>query len=225
MKRSLAAPAGSKHAELCWLWSEVHRNRYVFHAGRRLVDPDLPAGDFLQRKKGFLQKFQPIRLLRITTLVVLFLASLLVFTGLDSALLKWSYMSMGLRGSAVFAGLFVLVFMKKYCHSRIILVLLYMLPVAYIIMNVIWWGGKDNRRLLWNESPKQLKKRCGNINSQGRQTILSAVKIVWQSYFFSCRCELLVKRFRQFVQKGYINAMTKFYGVISLRLPRRCPLN
>ena len=94
--------------------------------------------DFLQGRNGFLQKIQPVKLLRITTLVVLFLASLLVFTGLDSALLKWSYMSMGLRGSAVFAGLFVLVFMKKYCHSRIILILLYMLPVAYIIMNVIW---------------------------------------------------------------------------------------
>ena len=69
---------------------------------------------------------------------VFFFALLLVFTGLDSALLKWSYMSMGLRGSAIFAGLFVLVFMKKYCHSRIILILLYMLPAAYIIMNVIW---------------------------------------------------------------------------------------
>ncbi len=94
--------------------------------------------DFLCTPKGLLQKFQPVGLLRITASVVLILAAILVFTDLDSTILKWSYMSMGLRGSAVFAGLFVLVFMKKYCHSRIILILLYMLPAAYIIMNVIW---------------------------------------------------------------------------------------
>lgn len=93
--------------------------------------------DFLYEQKGFLEKIQPIRLLRSCTFVVLLLASALVFTGLDSTILKWSYMSMGLRGSAVFAGLFILVFLKKYYQSRLILFFLYIIPVAYIVLNVL----------------------------------------------------------------------------------------
>ncbi len=93
--------------------------------------------DFLSNRKGFLQKIPPVRLLRIITSLVLLLASALVFTGLDSTILKWSYMSMGLRGSAVFAGLFVLVFMKKYCQTRITLFFLYCIPAAYIFLNIV----------------------------------------------------------------------------------------
>ena len=63
-------------------------------------------------------------------------ASLLVLTGLDSTILSWSYMSMGLRGSAVFAGLVILVFMKKWYHSKLVLFLLYMLPLIYLALNV-----------------------------------------------------------------------------------------
>ena len=92
--------------------------------------------DFLSNGEGFLQKIPPVRLLRIITSLVLLLASALVFTGLDSTILKWSYMSMGLRGSAVFAGLFVLVFMKKYCRTRTTLFFLYFIPAAYIFLNI-----------------------------------------------------------------------------------------
>jgi SSS family solute:Na+ symporter len=70
---------------------------------------------------------------RLTTLAVLCAAALLVFTGLDSTILKWSYMSMGLRGSSVFAGLVVLVFCRKIAASPWLLALLYLLPVAYIL--------------------------------------------------------------------------------------------
>lgn len=92
--------------------------------------------DFLCTHKGLLQKIQPVRLLRFTALVVLILAAILVFTGLDSAVLKWSYLSMGLRGSAVFAGLFIAVFLKKYYHSRSILLSLYLIPIVYIISSL-----------------------------------------------------------------------------------------
>jgi SSS family solute:Na+ symporter len=93
--------------------------------------------DFLYEKKGALARIQPVRLLRISTLLVLFFASALVFTGLDSAILKWSYMSMGLRGSAVFAGLFIMVFLKKYHQSRFVLFFLYSIPVVYIVLNIL----------------------------------------------------------------------------------------
>lgn len=93
--------------------------------------------DFLHGRIGLLRRISPIRLVRLSTLAVLGLAALLVFTGLDSTILKWSYMSMGLRGSAVFAGLVILVFMKKYSRSTWVLVLLYALPVVYVLMNVV----------------------------------------------------------------------------------------
>ena len=92
--------------------------------------------DFLCASTGILQKIQPVRLLRITTLVVLVLAAILVFTGLDSTILKWSYMSMGLRGSAVFAGLFVVVFFKKHYKSTFILLSLYLIPIIYIVLSL-----------------------------------------------------------------------------------------
>ncbi len=93
--------------------------------------------DFLSAHKGFLGKIPPVKLLRICAMVVLLLASMLVFTGLDSTILKWSYMSMGLRGSAVFAGLFILVFVKKYARSTFVLALLYLIPVVYIVLQII----------------------------------------------------------------------------------------
>ena len=94
--------------------------------------------DFNLKDTVFLQSVQPVRLLRGTTFLVLISAALLVLTGLDSTILSWSYMSMGLRGSAVFVGLVILVFMKRWQNSRLILLLLYMLPLIYIGLNVVY---------------------------------------------------------------------------------------
>jgi solute:Na+ symporter, SSS family len=88
--------------------------------------------DFLSGSSVMQRLAQPARLLRICALSVLLLASLLVFTGLDSTILSWSYLSMGLRGSAVFAGLCVIVFFKRAADSSALLVLLYLLPVLYL---------------------------------------------------------------------------------------------
>ncbi|MBE0583820.1 MAG: sodium:solute symporter family protein [Desulfofustis sp.] len=88
--------------------------------------------DFLSQMSIVRQMVQPVRLLRGCALTVLLLASLLVFTGLESTILSWSYLSMGLRGSAVFTGLCVIVFLKRYADSRVLLMLLYLLPVLYL---------------------------------------------------------------------------------------------
>lgn len=93
--------------------------------------------DFLSDIKWARSGIQPIQLLRTITLIILCLASALVLSGLDSTILKWSYMSMGLRGSAVFAGLFILVFMNNYSSSKLILFLLYLIPVIYIALNIV----------------------------------------------------------------------------------------
>lgn len=93
--------------------------------------------DFLSGQERLIQRFQPIRIIRLCTAAVLGLASLLVFTGLDSTILRWSYMSMGLRGSAVFCGLFIIVFAKRYTTSGAVLIALYLLPVLYVFLNLM----------------------------------------------------------------------------------------
>lgn len=119
----------------------------IFSAGLLLIVLGTGAGlvlgvttniynDFICQKKIMGKLLQPIRMLRLSTLAVLLLASLLVITGLDSTILKWSYMSMGLRGTSVFAGLFILVFFKRLASSRAVLILLYLLPVLYILINM-----------------------------------------------------------------------------------------
>ncbi len=119
----------------------------VFSAGILLIVLGTGAGlvlgvttnlytDFLSQRDDLFSRIQPVRLLRIITLLVLCLAALLVFTGLDSTILKWSYMSMGLRGSAVFAGLFCIVFLKRFCDNTLIRILLYLLPVIYVLLNI-----------------------------------------------------------------------------------------
>ncbi len=92
--------------------------------------------DFLCRGTFFTGRTRPVTLVRLSALLVLVAASLLVFTGLDSTILKWSYMSMGLRGAAVFAGLCVLVFFRRLASSRLVLLLLYLLPAAYILLQL-----------------------------------------------------------------------------------------
>jgi solute:Na+ symporter, SSS family len=92
--------------------------------------------DFLNSER-WRKRAQPLRMVRFITLAVLLLASMLVFTGLDSTILRWSYMSMGLRGSSVFAGLVVLVFLRRTADSAMVRVLLYLLPVVYVLVNFL----------------------------------------------------------------------------------------
>lgn len=92
--------------------------------------------DFLNSER-WRKRAQPLRVVRFITLAVLLLAAMLVFTGLDSTILRWSYMSMGLRGSSVFAGLVVLVFLKRTADHAMVRVLLYVLPVVYVLVNFL----------------------------------------------------------------------------------------
>ena len=98
--------------------------------------------DFFHHKIKGHPFLKPLPLLRALTLFVLFAATVLVFTGLDSAILKWSYMSMGLRGSAVFMGLVILVFFKTLQQSKWVVFFLYIIPVVYVLMNMNMGGGR-----------------------------------------------------------------------------------
>ena len=92
--------------------------------------------DFLRSGKWG-KTMEPLRVVRLTTLAVLLLAALLVFTGLDSTILRWSYLSMGLRGSSVFVGLVVLVFCRSIADTAPVRLLLYLLPVVYLAVNLL----------------------------------------------------------------------------------------
>lgn len=94
--------------------------------------------DFLSGKNALSKSMAPIHLVRLSALTVLIFAALLVVTGLESTILKWSYMSMGLRGTAVFAGLIIAVFFKQLAAYRGVLLLLYLLPLSYVLLNAGW---------------------------------------------------------------------------------------
>jgi len=68
---------------------------------------------------------------------VLISSAAFVFTGFDRAILQWSYLSMGLRGATVFAGLCVAVFMGGCQGSKVIRPILYVLPLAYLVLKVM----------------------------------------------------------------------------------------
>ena len=93
--------------------------------------------DIFSKTTGVLTRFEPLRLLRLTSLLVLIAAAALVVTGLDSTILKWSYMSMGLRGSAVFLGLTILVTCKSLHKNHFIRILVFCLPILYIIVSLL----------------------------------------------------------------------------------------
>jgi SSS family solute:Na+ symporter len=75
--------------------------------------------------------------LRILSLIVLSLSLVLVVMGLESTILQWSYLSMGLRGSAIFFGLCLSVFLKSWDHLSSLRLLLYLLPPGYIILSLM----------------------------------------------------------------------------------------
>lgn len=92
--------------------------------------------DYVQ-KFAFFDRFgSGLVRIRACSLFVLLLSLVLVATGLHSAILKWSYLSMGLRGSAVFAGLCIAVFLKEWKGFVRLLPVLYFIPIAYVILMI-----------------------------------------------------------------------------------------
>lgn len=88
--------------------------------------------DFLQKAQWFRNLGPDLVRIRLSCLSVLGLSTALVFSGLDSAILKWSYLSMGLRGSAVFAGLFLAVFFHSWKNLLRVKPVLYLIPPVYL---------------------------------------------------------------------------------------------
>lgn len=64
-------------------------------------------------------------------------SAVLVLSGMDTAILQWSYMSMGLRGASVFAGLWVAVFASRWQTSRAVRSFLCVLPLLYLAVKLM----------------------------------------------------------------------------------------
>ena len=73
---------------------------------------------------------------RLCTLLVLLLSGGLVFAGFDTAILQWSYLSMGFRGASVFAGLCIVVFSGRREFSKGITACLYLLPILCLAWQI-----------------------------------------------------------------------------------------
>lgn len=76
--------------------------------------------------------------LRLISIGVLSLSVILVLTGLDSTILQWSYLSMGLRGAAIFLGLCLAVFLQPWTRLRSLRAVLYLLPPLYILWALLF---------------------------------------------------------------------------------------
>ncbi|WP_022667395.1 sodium:solute symporter family protein [Desulfospira joergensenii] len=78
-----------------------------------------------------------LTMVRLCTLAVLLLSGGIVLAGFDTAILQWSYLSMGFRGASVFAGLCIVVFMGRRKFSGLVRTGLYLLPLFYLTWEIM----------------------------------------------------------------------------------------
>lgn len=75
-------------------------------------------------------KIDSINLYRISGILLIFVSALITMN-VKSSILEWSFLSMGLRGTAIFLPLIIIVFRLKW--SMKVLYFIYTLPIIYII--------------------------------------------------------------------------------------------
>lgn len=93
--------------------------------------------DFLEKLERVRRFGSPLVRMRILGGLVLAVAAAIVLVGLDTSILMWSYLSMGLRGSAILPGLLLVVLMPRRTFGRWVVGALAMLPLLYLC-SVLW---------------------------------------------------------------------------------------
>ena len=88
--------------------------------------------DLLARFPG-LHRCSGMLLVRACCFLIVLLAALLAWLSLHTAILQWSYVAMGLRGTAVFAGLCLVVFFRDATWMRFLKPVLFALPLLYLL--------------------------------------------------------------------------------------------
>ncbi len=85
----------------------------------------------------WLRRRSSMALMRICCLLIVLLAAVVAWLSLHTAILQWSYVAMGLRGTAVFAGLCLVVFFRNAIWTQALKPLLFALPVIYLLF-IAW---------------------------------------------------------------------------------------
>ena len=93
--------------------------------------------DFLVRITWMGDPRQDVKRMRLLCLLIIVVAALLALMSLRSAILQWSYVAMGLRGTAVFGGLCLVVFFRKASWIRLLKPVLFALPALYLLLIVL----------------------------------------------------------------------------------------
>ncbi len=93
--------------------------------------------DLLARLPGMRRHANSIMLIRGGCVAITLLAAGLAWMSLHTAILKWSYVAMGLRGTAIFGGLCLMVFFRKAPWIRAWRPLLFALPLIYLLFIVL----------------------------------------------------------------------------------------
>ena len=82
-------------------------------------------------------KSNQLKRIRIIGVILLMVALIVVLLELNNVILEWSYLSMGIRGSAVFLPLFLCIFIKRITGNKKVRLLLYAIPVIYLLLNLM----------------------------------------------------------------------------------------
>lgn len=93
--------------------------------------------DLLEKIKFFNKFISPLARIRIVGMLVLASSAIIVVLKLSTAILKWSYLSMGLRGSTILPALLLTMLAKEKRFSYKTTLVLAALPILYIISVII----------------------------------------------------------------------------------------
>jgi len=89
--------------------------------------------DLLEKLERVRRIGSPLFRLRVLGALVLTTAGAIVLVGLDTSILMWSYLSMGLRGSAILPGLLLVVLWPGQAFSQWVVWVLASLPLGYLL--------------------------------------------------------------------------------------------
>jgi SSS family solute:Na+ symporter len=93
--------------------------------------------DFLEKIAWVGRLGSPLLRLRALGGLVLAAAAAIVLVGLDTSILLWSYLSMGLRGSSILPGLLLVVLLPRLAQSSWVVAVLVALPLLYLASVVL----------------------------------------------------------------------------------------
>ena len=81
-------------------------------------------------------RYKELTEIKITAFLILTSSLIIVFSGLHSAILSWSYLSMGIRGSAIFLPLLFIILIKDEKILNKLKPIVFIAPILYILISI-----------------------------------------------------------------------------------------